>query len=340
MICFKSLQEGKTPVALLLFLSGSVFCFAPLFASSYLLTLMITALHFVYLSQCWNLIFGYTGQLALGNGVFYAIAGYFSAKLYLETGLTPYLGGIIGAIAAVLFSIPIGAILFRSKLKGLFFALFTYSAMEILKAIFNSWDYIGSSIGMLLPLKNAPLDFMFLSRLPYYYISLFMVVGMILITILLEKSKLGHRAIAVRENEDAAEASGIDCFDVKMKMFALCAFLTGLAGVFYTQFMLYIVPEIMFSFPTIVLLPMLGVIVGGRGTVFGPVIGSMTFSILGELLRQVPFLEGPDVSSMTMMLYGLVLIIVSLKYYSGLMGIITHLGDNFEKRVAERKRTS
>jgi branched-chain amino acid transport system permease protein len=290
--------------------------------------MMITALHFVYLAQSWNLIFGYTGQLALGHGVFYGIAGYFSTKLFLDGQVTPYVGGFIGALAAALFAIPLGAILFRSKLKGLYLALVTFAAMEIMKALFNNWKFVGGSVGIYLPFESAPEHFLFMSRLPYYFIAFSMVLVMILLTLGLQRSKLGHRAIAVRENEEAAEASGINCFDIKMKMFVFSAFFTGLAGTFYAQFMLYIVPEIMFGFPNVVLLPMLGVIVGGRGTVFGPIIGTLVFSILGEVLRQIPFLQGPRVSAATMMFYGVVLTIVSVRYYGGLMGFVEYWRDN------------
>jgi branched-chain amino acid transport system permease protein len=314
-----------------LILIALVLCLLPFFASSYLLTIMITSLHFVYLAQSWNLIFGYAGQLALGHGVFYGIAGYFSTKLFLAAGVTPYLGGFLGALAGALFALPLGAILFRSKLKGLYLALVTFAAMEILKALFNNWKFIGGSVGIYLPFKSAPLQFLFMSRLPYYFIALGMVLGMVFLTLRIQKSKLGHQAIAVRENEEAAEASGIDCFSVKMKMFVISAFFTGLAGTFYTQFMLYIVPEIMFGFPNVVLLPMLGVIVGGRGTVLGPIIGTLVFSILGEVLRGIPFLKGPAVSAATMMLYGIVLTVVSLRYYSGLMGLLLFLKSRYLK---------
>jgi branched-chain amino acid transport system permease protein len=303
-------------------LMAVIFLILPFFASSYLLTLIITSLHFVYLSQSWNLIFGYCGQLALGQGVFYGIAGYCSTKLLLDASVTPYVGGIIGGLCAAVFAIPLGAILFRTKLRGLYLALFTFAAMEIFKAVFNNWRYVAGSVGIYLPFKDSPENFMFMSRLPYYFIALFMVVVMVIVTRLIERSKLGHRAIATRENEDAAESSGINCFRTKVTMFVISAFFTGLGGTFYAQFMLYIIPEIMFGFANVVLMPMLGVIVGGRGTVFGPIIGSLTFSILGELLRRVPFLHGPQVSAATMMLYGAVLTIVILRYSGGLMGLI------------------
>lgn len=303
----------------------------PFFASSYLLTMMITSLHFVYLAQSWNLIFGYCGQLALGNGVFYGIAGYVSTKLFLSGHLTPYVGGLIGALTSVAIAIPLGAILFRSKLKGLYLALVTFASMEILKAVFNNWKFFGSSVGIYLPFRSDPGNFLFMSRLPYYFIAFFMVLGMIVLTYWIERSKIGLRAIAVRENEEAAEASGISCFETKMRMFILSAFFTGLAGTFYAQFMLYIVPEIMFGFSNVVLLPMLGVIVGGRGTVLGPIVGTLVFYLLGEVLRSIPFLKGPEVSAMTMMIYGVVLAVISLRYYSGLMGLIYYLKDRYLK---------
>jgi branched-chain amino acid transport system permease protein len=239
----------------------------------------------------------------------------------MDAHITPYFGGLLGAFASALFAVPIGVIVFRAKLKGLYLALVTFAGMEIIKAIFNNWQYVGSSVGIYLPLKNAPSDFLFMSRVPYYFIALFMVVAMIFVTIIIQRSKLGYRAIAVRENEDAAQASGINCFDIKLKMFVLSAFFTGLAGTFYAQFMLYIVPEIMFGFGNVVLLPMLGVVVGGRGTIFGPIIGSLVFSVLGEVLRRVPFLQGPQVSAAKMMLYGIVLAVVSLRYYGGFVGL-------------------
>lgn len=305
----------------------------PLPASSYLLTMMITSIQVIFLAQSWNLIFGYCGQLALGNGLFFGFTGYFSTKLLLDFGVTPYLGGLLGGVASALIAIPLGALLFRSKLRGLYLGLVTFAAMEILKALFTNWDYVGGSAGIYLPFKNAPRQFMFMDRLPYYYIGLFMVAAMIFVTKVIERSKLGHRAIAVRENEEAAEASGINCFRVKLAMFALSAFFTGLAGTFYAQFMLYIVPEIMFGFGNTVLLPMLGVIVGGRGTVLGPVVGSLVFSLLGEILRNIPFIHGPQVSAATMMVYGIVLSIVSIRYYSGLMGLVFH----WRSKILQRK---
>ncbi len=302
---------------------GVVVLILPFTGSSYLLTLMITSLHFVYLSQSWNLIFGYCGQLALGHGLFYGITGYFSTKLFTGMGVTPYLGALLGGLVSASVAIPLGALLFRSRLKGLYLGLVTLAAMEILKAIFNNWTFVGSSAGIYLPLKSAPQHFMFMNRLPYYFIALFMVLMMIGVTRLIERSRLGHRAMATRENEEAAEASGINCFRIKLAMFVISAFFTGLAGTFYAQFMLYIVPEIMFGFSNTVLLPMLGVIVGGRGTVLGPILGSLAFSLLGEVLRRVPFLHGPQVSAATMMIYGIVLTLVSIRYYGGLMALVS-----------------
>jgi branched-chain amino acid transport system permease protein len=329
----RNFLQNKPAIAMIL-IAICLFGVLPFFVSAYLLTMVITALHFVYLAQSWNLIFGYCGQLALGHGIFYGVAGYFSTQLYLKANVTPYIGGLIGGVLAALLGIPIGAILFRTKLKGLYLALVTFALMEIFKAVFNNWKYIGGSVGIYLPFKSSPGNMLFMVRLPYYLIALLMVILMVFLTILLERSKLGHRAIAVRENEDAAEASGISCFRTKLTLFVISGFFTGLAGTFYAQFMLYIVPEIMFGFPNVVLLPMLGVIVGGRGTVLGPIVGTMVFSVLAELLRRIPFLQGPQVSATTMMCYGLALAVVSLRYYSGLMGLV----DYWKKRGLSRQR--
>jgi branched-chain amino acid transport system permease protein len=320
------LSEGMKKASMGGLISLAVLVIAgPVFLSDYLLTMLIIAFHYAYLAQSWNLIFGYCGQLALGHSVFYGIAGYLSTKLFMVAHVTPYLGGVIGGLVAALFAFPLGVILFRSKLKGLSLAIVTIASAEIFIALFNNWEYIGGSAGIYLPLKDAPSHFMFISRLPYYYIALFMVIAMMFVTVLIERSKLGYRAIAVRENEETAEASGINSFRIKLTFFVVSAFLTGLGGTFYAQFMLYIVPDIMFGIPNLVLLPMLGVVVGGRGTIFGPIIGSLVFSILGEVLRGIPFLHGPRVSALTLLFYGLVLTIVSIRYSAGLMGFIGHL---------------
>ena len=145
--------------------------------------MLIIAFHYAYLAQCWNLVFGYCGQLALGHSVFYGIAGYVSTKLLMGANVTPYLGGIVGALVAALVAFPLGVILFRSKLKGtLSFAIVTIASAEICIALFNNWNYVKGSAGIYLPLKDAPSHFMFMSRLPYYYIALFMVIAMILLT--------------------------------------------------------------------------------------------------------------------------------------------------------------
>lgn len=317
-------QDRKIMVTVIIF-AGIILLTLPLYGSDYLLTLAIISFHYILLSQSWNLIFGYCGQLALGHGLFYGISGYFSTKLFLDTGVTPYLGGILGSLIAAAIAALFGMVLFRTKLKGLYFALVTIASVGIGMAFVSSWRYLGSTIGIYLPLRDAPKDFLFMSRLPYFYIAFFMCIGMVFLTFLIQKSKLGYRAIAIRENEEAAEASGIDCYSIKLQMFVISAFCTGLAGTFYAQFSLHIDPEVMFGL-TLVLLPTLGVIVGGRGTIFGPVIGSFAFSILGEILRSIPFLHGPQVSAVTMMVYGLALTIISIRYYGGLMGIIDEMG--------------
>jgi branched-chain amino acid transport system permease protein len=316
-------QSRKIVVTVIIF-AGIILLILPLYGSDYLFTLAIVAFHFVYLSQSWNLIFGYCGQVALGHGLFYGVSGYFSTMLFLDAGVTPYLGGILGSLIAAVIAALFGMVLFRTKLRGLYFALVTIASAEIGKALACSWRYLGSTRGIILPLSDAPKDFFFMSRVPYFYIALSMCIGMVFLTFLIQKSTLGYRAIAIRENEEAAEASGIDCWSIKLQMFVISAFCTGLAGTFYAQFSLFIDPEVMFGF-TVLLLPMLGVIVGGRGTIFGPVIGSFAFSIFGQILRSIPFLRGPQVAAVTMMVYGLALTIISIRYYGGLMAIINEM---------------
>ena len=155
---------------------------------------MITSLHFVYLAQSWNLIFGYTGQLALGHGVFYGIAGYFSTKLFLAPHVTPYLGGVLGALAGALFAVPLGDPVSDETERALSCPGHFRRHGDPQGPVQQLEVHRGFGGDLSALSECAPGQFLFMSRLPYYFIALFMVLGMILLTLLIEKSKLGHQA--------------------------------------------------------------------------------------------------------------------------------------------------
>ena len=291
----------------------------PLVAGQHLLTAMIVALHAAFMALAWNVAAGYAGQFSLGHSLFYGIGAYASTVLYLRLGLTPWAGMFAGAALAGVVGVLLALGVYRYNVYGIFFALVTLGAAEVAKGLADNWDFIKGPVGILLTMQHAPGDFFFLRREPYYFVALAMLVAMIVISLLLERLPLGQYFLAVREDEQAAEASGVNTYRYKTIAIGLSAALTAFAGSFYAQFYLYISPETVFVFePQLTM--MLGTMVGGAGTAFGPVIGAMLFSGLGEALRNLPFFENTrQVVIGSKMVYAVLLIVVLIYLPGGLI---------------------
>ena len=291
---------------------------APLVAGQHLLTAFIVALHAAYMALAWNVAAGYAGQFSLGHGLFYGIGAYASTMLYLKLGLTPWAGMFAGAVLAGLVGVALALGVYRYNVRGIFFALVTLGAAEVAKGLADNWDWIKGPVGILLTMKNAPGEFFFLRREPYYYVALAMVVAMILISLRLERSRLGQYFLAVREDEAAAEASGVDTYRAKTVAIGLSAALTAFAGSFYAQFYLYVSPDTVLTFePQLTM--MLGTMVGGAGTALGPVLGSVLFSGLGEALRNLPFENTRQVVIGSKLVYAILLIVILIYLPGGLI---------------------
>ena len=292
----------------------------PLVAGPHLLTVMIGALHMAYMALCWNIAAGYAGQFSLGHSVFFGIGAYASTMLYVKLGITPWIGAWAGALMAGLAGVILALVVFRYNVRGIFFALVTLGALEVTRGIADNWDFIKGPVGILLTMQQAPRDFFFLRRTPYYYVALVMVLAMIALTLLIERSRLGQYFLAVREDEQAAEASGVDTYRYKTVAIGVSAALTALAGTFYAQFYLYVNPASVFIFEP-QLNMMLGTMVGGAGTALGPVLGSMLFSGIGEALRNLPFENTRQVATASKMLYAILLMIVVIYLPGGLISL-------------------
>ena len=292
----------------------------PLVAGPHLLTVMIGALHMAYMALCWNIAAGYAGQFSLGHSVFFGIGAYASTMLYVKLGITPWIGAWAGALLAGLAGVVLALVVFRYKVRGIFFALVTLGALEVARGLADNWDFIKGPVGILLTMQQAPRDFFFLRRAPYYYVVLAMVLAMIAVTLLIERSRLGQYFLAVREDEQAAEASGVDTYRYKTVAIGVSAALTALAGTFYAQFYLYVNPGSVLIFEP-QLSMMLGTMVGGAGTALGPVLGSMLFSGIGEVLRNLPFENTRQVATASKMLYAILLMIVVIYLPGGLISL-------------------
>jgi branched-chain amino acid transport system permease protein len=288
---------------------------APPLLPKYFLEVLISILFFAYLGLAWNLLGGYAGQFSFGHAAFFGIGAYTSTLLLLRFGLSPWLGMLVGGLFATCFGLFEGYLSFRYGLRGPYFSLVTLAFAEMLRVVTVNLKVVGSSLGLVIPSHANALLFVFADKLPYYYVIAGMTAAALTITQLVARSRLGYCLVAVRENEDAAEAAGVDARGAKLRAMAISAFLTALGGTFYAQYFAYIDPTITFG-PAISIQGLLPAIVGGAGTVVGPLLGSFVLTPVSELTRAA--LRGR--AGADIMLYGLVLILVISFLPQGLMG--------------------
>lgn len=288
----------------------------PLFASSTILHLLIIVFFYAFLGQAWNLLGGYAGQFSFGHAAFFGIGAYTSTLLYVHLGLSPWVGMLLGGLAGSVFGAFCGFLSFRYGLKGPFFALVMLAFAEMLRLFAENWDAVGAAIGILIPAKgDTLLDFQFISKIPYYYIMLCMMLFSIGVGWMLHHSKLGYYLQAIREDEDAAEALGVDIFRYKMVAMGISSFMTAMGGTFYAQYLLYIDPEITFGVGISIEI-LLRPIVGGAGTIFGPLLGSLALTPLSEFSK----ILFRGYAGVDLILYGAILVVVIIFLPEGIAG--------------------
>jgi branched-chain amino acid transport system permease protein len=287
---------------------GAVLVALPYLVSSTWQNLLITTFYYAFLGQAWNILGGYAGQLSLGHAAFFAVGAYTSVVLNMTTGLSPWLGMLVGAGLAVLLSQVIGFLGFRFGLRGFYFILLTLAFAEILRLIALHLPILGGYTGLFIDFTPNPWQFQFRGKVPYYFVALGFLGLASGVTLLLQRSKLGAYLVAIREDEDAAEALGVDTFRYKMLAYALSAGLTALGGTFYAYYQFYLQPNTVLNANHSVDI-MIRPIVGGSGTVLGPVLGAFLLELLGEFSRTY-FAEAT--AGLTVVIYGLLLIVVVL----------------------------
>lgn len=273
--------------------------------SQFYLHVLVMILFYAALAQAWNIIGGYGGQLSLGHTAFFGIGAYTSTLLFLQYGLPPWVGAILGGVVAAATAFAISYPCFR--LRGPFFTLATIAFAEVVRILAIYFrDITRGSVGLQIPFRPSLAHLMFRGKAPYLYVALGLLLITTWVTWWIERSKLGHSLVALREDEDAAEAVGINTHWAKLIAVMLSAFFTGLGGVFYAQFVLFIEPYSVFSLDLSVQLALVAII-GGMGTVSGPVIGSFIVTPVSEFARAW---LGGGFRGLHFLVYGVVLIIV------------------------------
>lgn len=307
----------------------------PVFVTeSYHLNTIITILLYAYLATTWNIVGGFAGQLSFGHSAFLAIGAYASTILFSQYGVSPWIGMIVGGLLAALIAVLIGIPTFR--LRGAYYAIatiaFATGLMYILTTVKNIGPInLGGAEGLSVTFKTDAgfFDFQFLDKVPYYYILIIFAAIALFASWFIERSKLGFYLTAIREDEDAARALGINVTKTKLTAAGISAFLTAMGGTFYAQYFRYLEPHYLagpdFSNQMVFL-----AIVGGIGTVFGPFVGGLILTAIAEYVR-VTFVDLPPGTHLV--IYGVAVLLVILYFPKGILEPIKALF----KKIFSRK---
>jgi branched-chain amino acid transport system permease protein len=314
-------MRALAPIAVVVALLAAV----PLItASNVLLNFLVVALLTALVGQGWNLLGGYGGQYSFGHAAFFGTGAYATAILQVRYGVNAWLGFAIGIAAGAAVGAFIGALSFRSGLKGSYFALVTLAFAEVLRIIASVAPITGAGVGTLIKLDLRPEALQFQSRVPFYWIILGLVAMSLVIMRLIEDSRFGAYLVALRENEDAAEALGVNTTLVKLAAMTVSAAIAAAGGCFYAQYFLFIDAGIAYG-PWISIAALLAPIVGGAGTVFGPLLGALVVKALGEATKLV----AGDAPGLDLVIYGCVLILIVAFAPSGIAGLLLKARQRF-----------
>jgi branched-chain amino acid transport system permease protein len=299
-------------------------------ASNVVLNFLITTLLIALVGQGWNLLGGYGGQYSFGHAAFFGTAAYTTAILQVQYGINAWFGFFAGIFAGSLVGAVIGFLCFRSGLRGSYFSLVTLAFAEVLRIVSSVTPITGAGVGTLIKLDLRPEAFQFQSRVPFYWIMLTLVALSLVTVRAAENSRFGAYLVAIRENEDAASALGINTFAVKLAAITLSAAITAAAGCFYAQYFLFIDAAIAYG-PWISIDALLAPIVGGAGTLFASLLGALVIKALGETTK---LLTG-DAPGLDLVIYGLVLIAVVGLAPRGIAGLLSVLFGSPFRAVAQ-----
>ena len=300
-------------IALFVLVVGAI----PLFTSSGVaLNFVMTALYACLLAQAWNVLGGFGGQFSFGHALFFGTGAYTQAIAQMQWGLNPWLALPLAMLLAAAVGAAVGAVSFRYGLKGSYFALVTLAFAEVFRIVATSVPFTGAGVGLMLPLRESAANMQFGSRSGFVWLMLGLVTLALLVTAWLRHSRFGAYLQAVRDNEDAARAVGVEPQRVKLVATVLSAALMGAAGAFYLQVYQYIDPGIAYG-PHTSVEALVGAIVGGMGTLWGPVLGALSLHILADVTRNL-FGQLPGIN---MVIYGAVLVLIVMFLPRGIAGL-------------------
>lgn len=310
-------QISVTGITLLLLL-----LFPLVITQTYLIHVMILVFMFGMLGVAWNIMGGYAGMFSFGQAAFFGIGAYTSSFLLVTFHVNPWIGLMAGGVVAALMAAAIGYPC--SNLRGHYFAIATIAFGEIVRIHFNNWKLVNAAEGITIPMMDESLaNFMFhSSKLPYYYIMLAFLLLALVVCYFVANSKMGYYFRAIKESHDVAEVLGVNVVRYRLIAIMVSAFLSAMAGTFYAQYILYIDPESVMLLAIsvqIVLISMLG----GAGTIMGPVIGAAILLPISELTR---IWLGHKGTGVDMLIYGFLITLISVYQPQGIWGLFANIG--------------
>jgi len=285
---------------------------APLIATDYLLTVLILILYFAYTGQAWNIMFGFAGQLSLGHAIFVGLGAYAASALYVHFAVAPWIGLVPAVGIAVACGAAIAFLAFRFGVSGVYFAILTIACAEFARIGFDHFGWVGGSAGFFLPVANYSRNDLWNLRgnpTMFYYVMLALTGAALLACRALLHSRTGYYWLAIREDEQAARALGINTFRYKMAAVVISAGMTSVAGVVFAFYYNNLFPEQVFHVSRSIEL-ILAPIIGGVGTLFGPLVGALLLTGLSEGLRELLAASGFDTPGANQVFYGICLLLV------------------------------
>ncbi|RJQ60188.1 MAG: branched-chain amino acid ABC transporter permease [Desulfobacteraceae bacterium] len=288
--------------------------------------LMIMMLLYTTLSQAWNLIGGYAGQVSFGHAVFFGIGAYAAMAPLNQWGITPWVGMTFGAVIAVLVAVIVGVPVFR--LKGHYFAISTFAVAEVVRELFSNWEWVDGPIGLDAPiLEEGFYNFMwYQTKIPYHYITLVFFILMMLVTFRMERSRMGYYFRAIKQRPEAARAMGVNIVLYKQYALVISAFFTAICGAFYGMYVLHIEPGTVLSLDISIKIVLITAL-GGAGSLWGPLLGAAILIPLQEYSR---IWLGGTGKGIDLIVLGTLIVIICIFEPRGIVGVI--------KRFTQRKR--
>jgi branched-chain amino acid transport system permease protein len=315
-LLISSAMPRRAAMALAFFVA--VMLVLPLFAGNYVVSMLVVVLFSAYVGQAWNLMMGYAGQLSLGHALYVGLGAYISGALFVHYGLPPWIGMLAGMAVAGLAGVVIAALSFRFGVTGVYFALLTIAFAEFTRIAFNHFAWVGGSSGLYLPVVTLTRDdIVHLRGSPtmFYYVLLALTLAALALSRLLLGRRIGFYWRAIREDHEAAQAAGIDVFRYKVAAVALSATMTAIAGALMAFYDNNLYPDTAFGISRsidIITAP----IIGGLGTLFGPILGAFVLTVLSETMTSLSANLG--VNGLKQWIYGATLLVIVMLQPAGL----------------------